>query len=202
MRSHLRTLATVGLAGGLCAVGYVLADDTRRENAQRTLQGLRRISRAVSFGIVATLRDAELKARSLKVDDPEFIRRKIAVDKRNAEDFLQLCLRNGGGFLKMAQYLSVQNHALPVEWTSILSKAQDQARPVSFSSIAKVFFDDTGRRPEDVFASIEEQPVAAASLAQVHRAVTRDGRIVAVKIQYPHMQETFLQVRLFNHLNL
>ncbi|MCV5246305.1 AarF/UbiB family protein, partial [Escherichia coli] len=54
--------------------------------------------------------------------------------------------------------------------------------------VARVFQEDTGVHPSDVFAHIEETPIAAASLAQVHRALTRDGQRVAVKIQYPELQ--------------
>jgi aarF domain-containing kinase len=172
--------------------GYALSDKERRGAIVRTARGLQRLTRVVSFGVVATLRDVHFKALSLPENSPEHAAKQEEMHQKNARDFLRLCLANGAGYLKMAQYLSTQSF-LPKAWTSTLAMAQDHAEPVTWAAVSNVFLADTGLRPEEVFESIEEAPCAAASIAQVHRAVTRDGRRVAVKIQYPHMHETFAQ---------
>lgn len=89
---------------------------------------------------------------------------------------------------RVAQVLATYNVQLPREYTETLAAAQDRAQAQPWEAVSGVFEEEIGRRPEDVFASVDTQPVGAASLAQVHHAVTRDGREVAIKIQYPHVK--------------
>lgn len=80
------------------------------------------------------------------------------------------------------------NHVLPREYTSLFSQMFDKAPACPKDEILRVFREDfDGLDPDDVFAEFDEEPVASASIAQVHRATTRDGRRVAVKIQKPHI---------------
>jgi predicted unusual protein kinase regulating ubiquinone biosynthesis (AarF/ABC1/UbiB family) len=157
--------------------------------------GLRRLSRVAVFGVHALwdYKWLEWNAQwsDLSDDSEEYAALKRRVDVAVTERFLALSIANGVGFLKMAQYMSTQ--PLPADLVAVLARAQDQGRPRPFSEISEVFLEDTGRRPEDVFASIEQLPCAAASLAQVHRAVTKDGTPVAVKIQYPFLHELIMQ---------
>lgn len=189
-----RVIAVIGV-GACCAATYVLVAPRRRRAAIQSVLGLRRLSRVAIFGARA-LWDYKWLEWSAQWNDVSESSEEFAVLKRHVdvavtERFLALSIANGVGFLKMAQYMSTQ--PLPAELVSILARAQDQGRPRPFTEVADVFFEDTGRRPEDVFSSIEQHPCAAASLAQVHRAVTTDGQEVAVKIQYPHLHELILQ---------
>ena len=68
---------------------------------------------------------------------------------------------------------------------------QDHAPTVPFAVIRRVIEEDLGRPLEQLFASFEERPLAAASLAQVHRAVTVGGERVAVKVQFPQLRHEF-----------
>src|SRR5437016_13417381 len=77
---------------------------------------------------------------------------------------------------------------LPPVYIRILAPLQDRMPPRSWSEIEKAITRELGRPPPDVFAQIEREPVAAASIAQVHRARLHNGREVAVKVQYPDIE--------------
>lgn len=67
---------------------------------------------------------------------------------------------------------------------------------MSFKSISRVIREDLGQNPEDIFEEIDETPIGAASLAQVHRAVLKTGEEVALKIQYPFIRKyTLIDLR-------
>jgi predicted unusual protein kinase regulating ubiquinone biosynthesis (AarF/ABC1/UbiB family) len=90
-----------------------------------------------------------------------------------------------GPVMKLGQALSLQGGVLPDEAIAEFATLQMQAPGMHPSLIRAQFRGSMGRDPEDVFRSFEPEPFAAASLGQVHRALTRDGEHVAVKIQYP-----------------
>src|SRR6202035_5174139 len=71
-----------------------------------------------------------------------------------------------------------------------LSRLQDSVPPMSAQLAARVVMEELGLPPERAFARWDPEPIAAASIGQVHRAITLDGRAVAVKVQYPGIAET------------
>jgi predicted unusual protein kinase regulating ubiquinone biosynthesis (AarF/ABC1/UbiB family) len=94
-----------------------------------------------------------------------------------------------GPAMKLGQMLSVQSGVLPEEALLELSTLQRDAPGMHPSLVRAQFKASMGAPPERVFKSFEETPFAAASLGQVHRAVTREGHTVAVKIQYPGIHD-------------
>jgi predicted unusual protein kinase regulating ubiquinone biosynthesis (AarF/ABC1/UbiB family) len=90
-----------------------------------------------------------------------------------------------GALMKVGQLLSFVVEALPPEAQQALSSLQSDAPPMAPEAAAAVVCEELGAAPERVFLDWDPVPVAAASVGQVHRAVTRDGRRVAVKVQYP-----------------
>ena len=93
----------------------------------------------------------------------------------------------GPTYVKIGQMLASRRDLLPAEWTDELSKLQSEARPFPWDDAREILESELKRPVESLFASIEQEPFAAASTAQVHRAVTVDGREVAVKVQRPRI---------------
>jgi ubiquinone biosynthesis protein len=117
---------------------------------------------------------------------PPWVReRRTRVDARNARRLLQGMLKLRGVFIKLGQILSIMGGFLPRVYAKELEQLQDHVPPQPFSAIERALRRELGRSPVEAFASIEEEPIAAASLGQVHVARLEDGRKVAVKILYP-----------------
>ncbi|KAG0368426.1 ABC1 family-domain-containing protein [Gamsiella multidivaricata] len=131
--------------------------------------------------------------RDLKADDPEDElerrRRKSRLHKRSAERVMAMMRENGGIYIKLGQHLASLKYLLPEEWTRTMEPLQDRCAPSSIESIQALFLFDLGQPLSEVFSSFDLNPIGVASLAQVHRAVLKDGREVAVKIQHPALNE-------------
>lgn len=113
---------------------------------------------------------------------------KATIDKRSAERLLWVAKYQGGMYTKIGQYISTLTHALPKEWTETLSELQDKAQARPWEEVSTVFEEDFQQSAENIFQFVEREPIAAASLAQVHRAIMKNGEEVAVKIQYPNLR--------------
>jgi len=104
---------------------------------------------------------------------------------RTSEDVARELGNMKGALMKFGQLLSFIMEALPDDAQRALSALQADAPPMAPEAAEAVVRQELGAPPEKVFLDWERTPVAAASVGQVHRAVTRDGRRVAVKVQYP-----------------
>ncbi len=91
--------------------------------------------------------------------------------------------RLGPAYVKLGQILSSRSDLLPEPILDQLARLEDNVEPMTFEMVRAVVEEETGRPLADVFASFEETPIGSASLAQVHAALLKDGRLVAVKVQ-------------------
>jgi predicted unusual protein kinase regulating ubiquinone biosynthesis (AarF/ABC1/UbiB family) len=104
-------------------------------------------------------------------------------------EFRRTALAHGGLLIKLGQFLSARADLLPPEALAELGTLQDEVPAEPFAEIRAVIEGELGAPIEEVFDSIDPTPAGSASFGQVHRARLRDGRIVAVKVQRPRIEE-------------
>ena len=97
----------------------------------------------------------------------------------------------GGAWIKLGQALSLRFDLLPSEYCTELLKLLNQTATVPYETIRQTILRELGSFPEQIFASFDPVPHAAASIAQVHIATTHDGEKLAIKVQRPYIQEQF-----------
>jgi ubiquinone biosynthesis protein len=109
-----------------------------------------------------------------------------AADARRLTDDLE---RLGPTFIKLGQLLSGRADLLPPAYVDALARLQDDVAPFSCADAERIVESEIGVKLSTLFPIFEAEPIAAASLGQVHRAALRDGRMVAVKVQRPEARE-------------
>jgi ubiquinone biosynthesis protein len=98
-----------------------------------------------------------------------------------------VCEDLGPTFVKLGQLLSTRPDLLPESYTNELAALRNDVRPFPFAQVESILREEYGRPLTELFASIDETPVASASISQVHRAVVLDGRVVALKVRRPEI---------------
>jgi len=109
-------------------------------------------------------------------------------DLRAARAMYRASIRLEGLLIKMSQFIATRADILPDEWVATLGSLHDRVPPRPFEIIRAQVELEIGRPLRSIFSEFDAQPLAAASLAQVHEARTFDGRRCAVKVQYPGIE--------------
>jgi len=146
---------------------------------------IKRASKLVSTGV--KVGGNYFKYYSGKLVNPEL--NKDALNESNAEDIYDGLKNLKGSALKVAQMLSMEKNIMPKAYVEKFSLAQFQVPPLSAPLVRKTFKNYFNQTPEDLFDTFDENSVAAASIGQVHKA-TKEGKDLAVKIQYPGVADS------------
>ena len=125
----------------------------------------------------------------------------IRVEKLTRPEGLRMALEElGPTYIKLGQILSTRPDLIPVDFLSELSKLQDKVPPFPFTAVRKIIESELKFPLEKIFTHFEEQPLASASIGQVHKARLQDGKEAAVKVQRPGIErviEVDLEIMMY-----
>ncbi|TGN20763.1 ABC1 kinase family protein [Leptospira idonii] len=150
------------------------------------------ISDYLSFGMNSSLR--VVHSSLVFTTKAASILAKLATGKANHKE-IAISLREsfeslGATYIKLGQFIASAPSLFPGEYVEEMQKCLDSVRPVSYNEIRHIVERELGDKIKNVFHSFTEVPLASASIAQVHPAITKDGLDVVVKVQRPDIQVT------------
>lgn len=162
-----------------------LVERARRTEAVPRRSRFSRNATLVRTGATATARLAVHRARRTFAA----AERREALDRSfelaTAEQVAATLGNLKGALMKIGQMASYLEQGVPDHVRAALAQLQDAAPPMSTDLVDTTILKELGRSPHELFAEWDPEPIAAASIGQVHRAITTDGQAVAVKVQYP-----------------
>ncbi|XP_034938430.1 aarF domain-containing kinase [Chelonus insularis] len=147
--------------------------------------GIVRLGRAaVAVFIIGSNYNKALYSSQIDRSSPEYPKVKSEAHLFGAKKLLELCCANKGVYIKIGQHIGALDYLLPTEYVTTMRVLHSSAPQSPFDDVLTVLKEDLKADPYEIFSSIDPSPIGAASLAQVHKAVLKDGETVAVKVQH------------------
>ena len=196
MKRAARRLALVSVLAGSTAVAFMSTrserTSARRRNRTSPLSSTSRLARTSQLATLAGTVAADMTVTRARQQFASAPRRDILqreLEMRSAQHVTERLGNMKGALMKLGQMASYMDEGLPSHVREVLAQLQQSAPPMSAELVEQCIVDELGSTPAQLFAEWDPEPIAAASIGQVHRAITRDGQAVAVKVQYPGVAE-------------
>lgn len=183
MAAIKKGLRLVGYGIGLSVIGGSLFTLGRNDWDMQSIGAVRFGRTAFSVAVVVV--DYKRSLHGLDPKTPLYRKMMSEVHTRSALRLREMCCLNGGCFIKVGQHIGALEYLVPKEYVQVMKVLHNDAPRTPVEELFVVLKEDLKQDVSDLFQSIDKVPLAAASLAQVHRATLKDGRQVAVKIQHP-----------------